>query len=591
MIHPKPKAEAYTDGKYTVKAYEDIHNLLDLYNKYKNGDNDVTLVANDAYKQDEYKIEIDADGIKITRKGDCGTFRAVSTLKQMFKEYGAELPYCEIKDEPDFEKRSYMLDISRCRMPKVEYITRLIDLLADLKYNEFQLYMESFVFKYKAYPKYTEDFDCLTPEDIECLDKYCADRFIDLVPNQNGLGHMGDWLAQEEFKHLDVSGGTENTTTLDPTLPESFEFVDNLYESLLPHFKSEYVNIGLDEAYGLGKYNIEALCNEKGIDNVFMDWLNKLADHIRTKYNKKVQFWADMVYEYPDAYKRMPKDAIALNWGYDLIKSAMIEERSMALEERGAKYYICPGNCTWISLTGRFDVMSFNLRTCGEVGKRHGANGYMLTDWGCGEGHTHFPIWSLVPAALAAQYAWNIGEKQNGGMLKPDFIRNSEKYIDTYVFGGANVSRWLYKMQQYYLLEPERLHSSTMCGFIIRKPLSETAIEHFFDLKECGDDFYFENVIAYMKKAMAGLDAVEFDENWKRQAMVNCNMVILSAELCFIRMHQTATNEKIDELVQMIDDISMEYATLWDMENYPKGKEHFLDQLADRRKELLEMKK
>ena len=43
--------------------------------------------------------------------------------------------------------------------------------------------------------------------------------------------------------------------------------------------KGGLVNIGLDEAYGLGKYNLEDICNEKGREHVFMDWLNKLADH------------------------------------------------------------------------------------------------------------------------------------------------------------------------------------------------------------------------------------------------------------------------------------------------------------------------
>ena len=66
----------------------------------------------------------------------------------------------------------------------------MIDFLAALKYNEFQLYMEGDCFKYAAYPKETADFDCLTPEDIEELDAYCRQRFIDLVPNQNSFGHM-----------------------------------------------------------------------------------------------------------------------------------------------------------------------------------------------------------------------------------------------------------------------------------------------------------------------------------------------------------------------------------------------------------------
>ena len=34
-------------------------------------------------------------------------------------------------------------------------------------------------------------------------------------------------------------------------------------------------------------------------------------------------------------------------------------------------------------------------------------------------------------------------------------------------------------------------------------------------LKECGEPFYFENVISYMNKCLEGIKDVEFDENWK----------------------------------------------------------------------------
>lgn len=589
MIFPTPKKEVYCNGVYKLCAYFDTVDLMELYEKYKAGNEDVTIVQNIDFAVDEYEIAINEDGIRIIALGDCGIFRAISSLRQLLKVHGASLPYCEIHDDPDFQKRSYMLDISRCRMPKVSTITRLIDLMAELKYNEFQLYMESFVMKLKHFPKYTRDFDCLTPADIEYLDRYCADRFIDLVPNQNCLGHMGTWLEEEEFKHLDVSGGVVNTTTLNPLLDETMEFADKLYDSILPHFSSGFVNIGLDEAYGLGRYDLEEVCREKGTDNVFVDWLIKLSDHIREKHGKRVQFWADMLYDSPEAYMRVPKDAVALCWGYDLAKTAMMERLAMALETKNVPYYICPGNCTWLSMTGRFDVASFNLRTCGEIGVAHGAIGYMVTDWGCGEGHMHFPVWSLVPMALGAQYAWHVGEKQYGASLKPYNIHNAQKYIDEYVF-GAPVARWLCKMQQYYHLEPERIHCSTMCGFIIRQPLNVTAVPGFFDLKVCGEPFYFENVIDYMNKCLGGIAKVEFDEIWKRQAIVNGRMVVLSAELCIIRMTQNAENEKIDELVTMIDEICAEHELLWERENYSHGKEHFLNQLLDRRKELLAMK-
>ena len=232
------------------------------------------------------------------------------------KQHNGNLPFCKIKDYPEFPKRGFMLDISRGKVPKVSAITSLIDMLAELKYNEFQLYIENFVFKYKAYPQCTENFDCLTPEDIKYLDNYCKERFIDFVPNQNSLGHMKVWLEREEFSYLKIGAeGNYESGTLNPLLPESFELISNIYESLLPYFSSDSVNIGMDEAFELDKYELEEVCKKQGKDNVFMDWLCKLSGHIGEKYNKKVQFWADMIYKYPDAFKRIPKDATALVWG------------------------------------------------------------------------------------------------------------------------------------------------------------------------------------------------------------------------------------------------------------------------------------
>ena len=94
-----------------------------------------------------------------------------------------------------------------------------------------------------------------------------------------------------------------------------------------------------------------------------------------------------------------------------------------------------------------------------------------------------------------------------------------------------------------------------------------------------------------MQKCVSAIEAIEFDENWKRQVIVNGKIVILSSELCIIRLHQTCNNSKIDELIRLIDEIACEYNILWDRENYSKGKEIFLDILKDRKAELLAMRK
>lgn len=588
MIFPKPIEEKYKEGFYTLKNVFVYDELYFFYNAYKNGNTDISIQKIDGMEKEEYRISIDENGVEIQCFEEAGKFRAFTSLRQLLKENSEKLPYVEIHDKPDYKRRSYMLDISRCRMPKVETLVKFIDLLADLKYNELQLYMDGLVFKYDAFPEYFKDFECLDVEDIEYLDQYCYDRFIDLVPHQNSFGHLEKWLEKPELKHLGLTDGTIPADTINPLLEESIEFIDKLYGSLLPHFRSKYVCIGLDEAWGLGKFQTEEACKKYGNANVFMDLLNRLSELCEKKYGKTVMFWSDMISNYPESHHRIPKNAIALNWGYELTSNIRILQKCEDLEKMNIPYYVCPGNTCWVSFTGRFEVMSFTVRNYGELGREHGAMGYMMTDWGNG-GHTHFLEWSLTPAALAAQYAWNAGFSGDVWKSKQDYVYAAEEYLDKNIY-KARVAHLLRHMQQYYVLEPERVHSATLCAYIFEKKLTETEIPFAFDLKKCGDNFYFDNVIEYMKKNICELESINFDERLKREIKINADMVILATELLKVRTKQQVSREKCQKLCNDMKHIAEEYKELWLYRNYEKGMEHFLNVLAEKEKELQELR-
>lgn len=592
MIFPKPKEEAYFEGSYKLKEKITDFDVFSLYEKYKDGSADVTAKKDASIAGDGYRLSADSGGIKISAGSDVGVFYAVASLKELlFASGGESVPHCEISDSPDFERRSYMLDISRCRMPKLKILKRYADILSALKYNEFLMYMENTdCMKYPAFPELNRDIDCLTPDDIEELDRYCAERFIDLVPKINCFGHMKAWLALPEYRHLEVGYPKAHTATINILEEESLELLDRIFSSVIPCFSSEYVDIGMDEAFGLGKYQLEQICREKGKDRVFVDYLEKICDYVRKKFGKTVIFDSMSVQDSPHTYDDLPENIVALNWSYDLIGNSRAERRCIELKKRGIPICMSCGTANWLSFTGRFDVMSFNLRTFGELGRRYGARTYNLTDWGCGEGHMHHPVWSMVPAALGAQYAWNVGEEQfgEGESFKQDYIYAAQAYADKYIF-GAQISKYLYKLQQYYLLEPERIHSSTMCCLMFRKKLTETEYPGFFDLKKCGEDFYFDNVISYVKKVLKDFENVPCGEFLKREVINNADMVILAEELMKIRLHQSVSAEKAAYLTALIDKIADEYKLLWQRLNFDKGMEDFLSQLDNKKKELAKM--
>ena len=119
-----------------------------------------------------------------------------------------------------------------------------IKLLAELKYNHLELYIEGFSFETKKYPQVLRDHNYLTMAEYQEIEKFAYEYFIDLVPNENGFGHMQDWLKEEEFKELaevetlfEMWGSKRTSSTLDVTNPKSVELVKSLYDELLQPLK------------------------------------------------------------------------------------------------------------------------------------------------------------------------------------------------------------------------------------------------------------------------------------------------------------------------------------------------------------------
>ncbi len=303
-----------------------------------------------------------------------------------------------------------MLDISRGRVPRLETLLELTSHLADFKINEFQLYTEH-TFAYRNYEAVWKDWGPLTGEDILKLDAHCRRLGIELVPNQNSFGHLRYWLAYPPLKKLAETsepwpdqGGAflRHPATLAPNHPGTLPFLRGLYDELLPNFSSNRFNVGCDETWDLGRGQSRALCEKHGKGRVYLDFLKKIHRETRAR-GKQMLFWGDIILHYPELVKELPKDVVALNWGYEAThpfdKEAAIFARSKV------PFYVCPGTSTWMSLIGRHDTAFANLQSAAVTGKKHGAAGYLNTDWGDG-GHLQPLAVSYLPYLVGAAVSW-----------------------------------------------------------------------------------------------------------------------------------------------------------------------------------------
>lgn len=357
-----------------------------------------------------YTLTISKSGIAITFRKPPGLRAAVTTLQQLLREYGNRLPCLKIRDWPDFARRGVMLDVSRGRVPKLETLLDLAERLADFKINELQLYTEH-TFAYRDYRAVWSDWGALTAEEIRKLDARCRELGIDLVPNQNSFGHLRYFLEDSRAKHLaevaepyeDASGDfVRRPSTLAPNCPGTLPFLRRLYAELLPNFTSGLFNVGCDETWDLGRGQSKELCKRKSKGIVYLDFLKRVHSEVASR-GKRMMFWGDIILKYPNLIKQLPKDVIALNWGYEADHPFDREARLFAKSK--IPFYVCPGTSTWMTLVGKHDNALQNLRRAAEAGRKYGAMGYLITDWGDG-GHPQPLAVSWVPFAAGAALAW-----------------------------------------------------------------------------------------------------------------------------------------------------------------------------------------
>jgi len=114
-------------------------------------------------------------------------------------------------------------------------------------------------------------------------------------------------------------------------------------------------------------------------------------------------FWGDIILHYPDLIQELPRDVIALNWGYEA--DHPFEKETAVFAQSGLPFYVCPGTSTWMSMLGRHDNAFVNLRRAAAAGRAQAAVGYLNTDWGDG-GHPQPLAVSYPLYLLGAAWSW-----------------------------------------------------------------------------------------------------------------------------------------------------------------------------------------
>lgn len=512
-----------------------------------------------------YRITIHANQILLEGGDEAGLFYALQTFKQIVryaKEQGS-LPLVSIGDAPDFKRRGIMLDVSRNKVPTMNTLKKLIDLFASWKINEVQLYTEN-TFAYQNHPVAWEGFSPMTAGEILELAQFCRERFIDLVPNQTSFGHMNQWLEHDQYKYLAELPGPNSGHVMSPAIPGTMNLMSELFAELLPNFSSQYFNINSDETEALGTGRSKEMVEEKGKGRVYLDYILQLKGEV-DKYGRTTQFWGDIILKYPELIPELPKDMIALVWGYEA--NYPFDLNCKKFREAGCPFYVCPGTSSWNSLVGRNQNAFDNLKNAAMNGLKYGALGFLNTDWGDG-GHWQ-PLSVSYPTYLfGAAVSWGFESNQQIDV---------GKLVSRYLFDDATgkSGQALIDIGNAYMKTSVNISNSSLFNNLLRSPDRvipkgttpeglQTAIDHLD-----------QNLQLLLNAPMACEDAkiVKAEMN---QAV---NMAKLGCKIGLARFTGTGSTQGLKEisaskrkaLSAEYENMIKEHGKLWILRNKPGG--------------------
>ncbi len=521
-------------------------------------------------KREGYHLTIGDERIGIVARDAAGLAYGFATLTQLVRQFGRRLPQLHIEDHPDFAHRGVMLDISRDKVPTMATLCGLVDMLAEWKINQFQLYIEH-TFAYDQHRAVWKDASPVTGEEILALDAYCRDRHIELVPNQNSFGHMSRWLEKKQYNDLAEAprGATMPWAklppfTLDPNDKRSLALIDGLYAELLPHFSSRMFNVGCDETWDLGQGKSAKECAKRGVGRVYLDFLLKIHK-LCEKNDRRMMFWGDIIKQHPELISEIPHDVTALEWGYE--QDHPYEHDTKAFRAAGLPFYVCPGTGAWISFIGRTDNAMANIRNATTHGRKNGAAGVLNTEWG-DNGHMQpLPV-TYLGLLYGAAMSWS--PRQSADMNVPAALS-----LHAFDDPSGVTGRIAYDLGNAYQINGSRARNGTLLALMYFRPLKNDWPMH--RVQPGG----FEQTSDQLDALRSRLDATRLRRDDAQQIIEEYDCAIEMADIGAVigaAKFARTTGASASKLRPMyrraakrLDAVVPEYERLWLLDNRPGG--------------------
>lgn len=309
-----------------------------------------------------------------------------------------------------FEKFGVMIDCSRNAVMNKTAFCRMVDILSRLGYNTIRLYTED-TYEVDDEPYFGYMRGRYTKDELKEMDDYADSHGIELIPCIQTLAHLGTIFRYAEYGDIrDVDDillvGADRTYIL----------IENMFRTLAECFRSRNVNIGMDEAFMLGRGKFFAENGPMKSHDIMRMHLEKVLS-IAERYGFSCEMWGDMfmraaygeVYEYTvdfseNVKKTVPRNVSLVCWDYYHTETNVYLEEIDRYKNLSKKVSFAGGAWTWLGFCPNNSFGTEAIRAAILACRKKRIKEVFLTLWGDNGGECS-PFAVLPTLVCAAEFA------------------------------------------------------------------------------------------------------------------------------------------------------------------------------------------
>jgi hypothetical protein len=196
--------------------------------------------------------------------------------------------------------------------------------LSDMGYNTVIIEWEG-TFPFQKHPGISNAY-AFTPSEIKDLHTHAKKCNIDLISQQQTLGHLEYVLMNDRYERLKED--RYNLSQICPQRSASIHLMKELLKEMAEASTSNYLHIGGDEARLLGHCkSCSKFCESKSVEELFGVYTAEICQYV-INLGKVPVLWADMVLHHPEALKFLPENTVLIDWnyGWDLDRFGPLKE-------------------------------------------------------------------------------------------------------------------------------------------------------------------------------------------------------------------------------------------------------------------------